>query len=263
MHRKLPGRADKTQSFPILRPPAWHLLIPTVGQKPPRLQGAVLPLDSAGASSLRFGQGTLYTPWLWRPSGERNEAVIVLTLDQSVAHFLGISLQWLILMELHGVVPRACWTYVHSPKFSLMISPALPPTPHTLAWVFWARISVLNIWHKRCSKSLPLSPSFLCLPCRGMERYAIQFRSGGFMMLNMFRKVSFFFFHADFYPNTSLLSNIVPTHTQVHTHTHTHTGTHTHRFPKDPSSFFLCYNVTAHSEHQERSSESLTGAIVK
>ena len=53
------------------------------------------------------------------------------------------------------------------------------------------------------------------------------------MMLNMFRKVSFFFFHADFYPNTSLLSNIVPTHTQVHTHTHTHTQVHTHTdFPK-------------------------------
>ena len=42
------------------------------------------------------------------------------------------------------------------------------------------------------------------------------------MMLNMFRKVSFFFFfffQEGFYPNTSLLSNIVPTHTHRYTHT--------------------------------------------
>ena len=84
------------------------------------------------------------------------------------------------------------------------------------------------------------------------------------MMLNMFRKVSFFFFSCRFLSQHVLAFKHCPyTHTGTHTHTHTHTGTHTHRFPKDPSSFFLCYNVTAHSEHQERSSESLTGAIVK
>ena len=110
---------------------------------------------------------------------------------------------------------------------------------------------MLNIWHKRGSRSLPLSPCFLYLTCRGTERYAIQFRSGGFTMLNIFRKVFFFFFQEGFYPNTSLLSNIVPTHTHTGTDTHTHTQryTHTHRFPKDPSSSFLCCNVTTHCEH--------------
>ena len=82
------------------------------------------------------------------------------------------------------------------------------------------------------------------------------------MMLNMFRKVSFFFFMQISIPTRPCFQTL-SLHTHRYTHTHTHTGTHTHRFPKDPSSFFLCYNVTAHSEHQERSSESLTGAIVK
>ena len=79
------------------------------------------------------------------------------------------------------------------------------------------------------------------------------------MMLNMFRKVSFFFFSGRFLSQHILAFKHCPyTHTQVHTHTGTHT-----QISQRPSSFFLCCNVTANSEHQERSSESLTGVIVK
>lgn len=45
--------------------------------------------------------------------------VSVLMVDQSVAQFIGITSQWQLLMELHGVVHGAFWTQAHSPAFSL------------------------------------------------------------------------------------------------------------------------------------------------
>lgn len=121
---RLARRACKTQSFPILHPPTCHLLVLTPGWKPPQSAGGYL--------AYRFGRRCSSPPWLGQftlsnhagTAVKEMSPVIALTLNQSVAQFPGIASQWLLFMELHGVVPKAYWTQAHGSTFSLMIPPA-------------------------------------------------------------------------------------------------------------------------------------------